>query len=644
MPSSTHRRPPQPLIKRCSAAGIVCLLTASAIAQTIPAAPAPTPAKQPTPPKISRKDRRQADNAYLAGAKLLAANNASAAQDSFARAVSLDPTRSEYALSLAIAKQHHIHDLIQSAEKARSLHHADQAAALFEQARLLDPENPILLEHLAAAPAAPSTPATPGEDITRLAREPGGPIHLTPRAERHTFHNRGDSLSLLREVFAAYGIRAAFDPAVASVPTRFDLESADFDTASRLAMMMTGTFSVPLTPTQVLLAKDTQQYRDQLQPQLEETIYLPALPQEQLNELSSVAKNIFDLKQVQVGNSAGVIIVRGNESALRLVNTTFADLLDGGADVMLNIHLYEVDRNHMREIGAKLPSSAGVFNVAALAQNIINQNQSLIQQGIAAGVIDTSKGYFQTIINELGFLVASGVSVPQATGLLGTFGGGILGYSGLYLGSSSTFNLLLNSSDVHILDDVQLRVGDNSDGTFRAGIRYPITTSTYSSGLNSSLTSALSGVKINGVSVSSLLSQSAITVPMIQYEDLGLTLKAHPKVEKAGQIAIHLDMKIEALGGSALNNIPILNSRSLTSDITLREGQVAMLASEISNSELHSIQGLPGLSEIPGFQGTDKTVDNSSTEILITLEPRLVRSRSPITATRRLLANFSRAE
>jgi Flp pilus assembly secretin CpaC len=66
-----------------------------------------------------------------------------------------------------------------------------------------------------------------------------------------------------------------------------------------------------------------------------------------------------------------------------------------------------------------------------------------------------------------------------------------------------------------------------------------------------------------------------------------------------------------------------------------------MLASDVNNLEMHAIDGLPGISEIPGFQGTDRVVEKDTSELLITITPTLVRKRSSIIATRRLLANVS---
>lgn len=598
-------------------------------------------------PAVSARHSRAADDAYLAGARQLAHNDPAAAEHSFARALELDPGKPEYALSLAVAKEHHVSALVQQAAKARLLGNKAEADRLFAQALALDPDNVIVTQHLSEGQfsAAPVPDAsTASDEIAKL----GGPIHVQPTAGTHSFHSRGDAQSVLREIYTAFGIKSAFDSSISSQNVRFDLDDADFATATRILLSMTHTFATPLDEHSVLLAKDTEDNRNRLEPLVEETFYVPGLPVEQLTELGNVAKNIFDLKQVFVQASGNRIVMRGNEDAMKLINVTFADMLDGGAEIVLEVHIYELDKTHTRNIGARLPSSASAFSIAAEAQQLVSANQSLIQQAIAAGFLVLSGSPLNMLEQELGFLVASGtVNVAQVSNLLGIFGGGLT-LGGLFLGSGSSFNLLLNSSDVRLLDDVQMRVSDRQTGIFRTGTRYPVTTSTFSSNVSSSLASALSGVRIGGTSAAALLAQlaggSTATVPQVQYEDLGLTLKATPQAMKSGHVHVHLDLKIEALGASSLNGIPVLNSRQLTSDVTVPVGGTALLASEVSNLEQHSIEGVPGLSEIPGFQGTDRLVEKDTGELLITITPRIVRKRSAIVASRRLLANVSAVE
>jgi type II secretory pathway component GspD/PulD (secretin) len=272
----------------------------------------------------------------------------------------------------------------------------------------------------------------------------------------------------------------------------------------------------------------------------------------------------------------------------------------------------------------------GAFSVAAEAAQLVSANQSVIDEAIAAGLIKVTGNSVTDLITEVGFLIASGtVSGGQFTNLLGIFGNG-LSLAGLYVGSGANFNLLLNSSDIRTLDAVQLRSGDNQDATFRAGTRYPIITSTYTTGLSSSVASSVAGLNINGTNVGSLLSQylgtSSVTVPQIQFEDLGLTLKATPHILHNGAVQLKLDMKIESLGAGSLNGIPVLNNRQLTSTVTVPSGQTALLASEVSSSETRDVQGIPGLSELPGFQSTtNSSVEHNTGELLIIITPHIVR-------------------
>jgi general secretion pathway protein D len=632
----------------------LCLPTAVR-AQNAPAPAATAPAQDPTPakddakkpakPVISERQARAADDAYLAGARQLAHNDPAAAQQNFAHAVQIDPSKLEYALSLAIAKEHHVTALVQQAAKARLLGHNEEADKAFAEAKALDPENLIVTQHLDPGPLAIDAPGmqTASNEISKLA----GPIHLKPAAATHSFHSHGDVQSIAREIYEAFGIKTAFDASITSQSLRFDLDDVDFATASRVLLHMTHMFAVPLDEHSALIAKDTQENRDRLMPQVEETFYMPGLPAEQLTEMSNIAKNIFDLKQVAVQPSGSRIVIRGNEDAVNLVNVTFAEMLDGGAETVLQVHIFELDKTHTRNIGQTLPTSAGVFSIAAEATSLVSANESAIDQAVAAGLLNLTGSPLDQLIEKIGFLFAAGlISTSQFSNLLGTFGNGLT-LAGLFLGSGTTFNLMLNSTEIRSLDDVQLRIGDNQPGTFRSGTRFPIITSTYSSGISSAASSALAGVSVNGASAASLLSQfsgTSQTIPQIQYEDLGLTLKATPQVLKSGQVHVHLELKIEALGGTSLNAIPVLNSRQLTSDITIPTGQTAMLASEVSKSEARSITGIPGLNEIPGFQGTDGNVEEDSGELLITITPRVVRMRSSLVASRRLVANVSPVE
>jgi general secretion pathway protein D len=628
-------------------AAALLFLSAASNAQSPSTAPAAIPAGVGVPNQpsgVSQKQAREADDAYLEGAKHIEHNDLGAAERSFARAVQLNPSNRDYVLALASTREHHITQLVQDAAKARLLGDNKKADDFLAQARAIDPDNPVVLEHFGLNLSPWQTAVDPLKfPAADIASTLAGPIEFAPTAALQSFHTRSTTQDIIRSVYLAFGITVTFDASITdNKQIRLDLDNVSFEDARRILAKLTHVFAVPVTPTLALVAKDTQENRDRLVPQVEETVYLPGVPSDEMSELANVARNIFDIKQVTASATGGDMVLRGDEPSLRLVNATFADMLDGGSDVQLDINLYEIDKTHMINIGAQLPSSAGAFSVAAEANSLIAANQTLLNEAVSSGALVLHGTALQQLIEQVVFLLASGtVSASQYSNLLGIFGGG-LSLAGLYLGSSSTFNLLLNSSDVRILDAVTMRGSNRQALNFRSGTRYPVVTSTYSSGISSGLASQLSGLNVNGTSVSSLLAQYGLSagantsIPTFQFEDLGLTLKTTPQVLQTGSISLTLDMKIEALAGGMLNSIPILNSRTLTSTVTVPVGDTALLVSNLSTNELRSLDGLPGLSELPGFQGTEKSAEKDRDELLITITPHIVRVGNLRVASRRL--------
>ncbi len=640
---------------RAAASAILCVAL-SALAQE-PSAPqsqapstaftSPSPAAEVvrTIPETPGKHQIQAaDDAYLAGARLLERKDLAGAEKEFARALNLNPSNSEYALALALAREHHVTELIQESGKARLLGQTDKAEKLLAEARLLDPQNNIVTQHTdTAGPTISFSPKieVPAEPWIRQGPAIAGPVTLQPKAGTQSFHMHSDVQDVLRQVFSSYGINPSFDASVPRQNLRFDLDDAPYQLAAPILLEMAGLFAVPLDPKSVLIAKDTTENRQRFERQLQETIYIPAMTPEQMQELGNIIRTVFDVKQLSVETTAGDLVLRAPEATLTAVNLTLADLLDGGSQVMLELNLYSVDRTRQQNIGVQLPQQIGVYNVASEASSIVNANQTLVNQAIAQGLVPANASNVTIALA----LIASGlVQNTLLTNTIGFFGGGLT-QTGLSANVNTTLNLGLNSSDARTLDNVQLRVGDRQAATFRAGTRYPITTSTYTTG-GVTNSASLAGVTINGVSASSLLNQltgTATTIPQIQYEDLGLTLKATPTVQKSGEISMKLDLKVEALAGSSINNIPILASRQFVSDVTVADGETALLFSTVTKSESTAISGLPGLGELPGFQTAtaDTTKETDSSEIVLLITPHIVRRRSSIVAGPRISFNSS---
>jgi general secretion pathway protein D len=649
---------PRAVLSRCITVLVISSLTLPTLAQTpvFQASQSPTPSPAPAssvqqpppttfnktiqsdPTPLDKRKAEAAESAYLAGARALDRKDLSAAETEFVKATKLNPASRDYALALSLVHQRHIAELVQQAGKARLLGQNQKADALLAEARLLDPQG-----------EAVSQRADPGvlPKLFRPEIEPwikegpslAGPITLLPDAGIKSFHIHSDEQNVIKKVLSEYGIHPVFDDSVQHQDVRFDVDDVSYQQAAPVLLDMTHLFAVPLDSKSIFLAKDTPENRQRLERQLQETIYIPGMSNEQMDELGNVIRNVFDVKQITVGKASGNLVIRAPQETLTYVNLTLADLIDGGSQVMIELKLYTVDRTNQRTIGAQLPQQIGIYSVAGEAQNIVSSNQSLVNQAISQGLVPAGAS---NITIALALVAAGLVQSTLLSSTLGFVGGGI-SQTGVTTNQNPTFTLSLNASDTHALNDLQLRIGDRQTATFRVGERFPITTATYTNGVTGT-TPGVAGATINGVSVSSLLnsSTSSITIPQIQYEDLGLTLKATPAVQKSGAIAMHLDLKIEALSGGALSNIPILNNQQFASDVTVDDGETALLVSTISSTESAAISGWPGLGELPGFQtATSDTMKNtSSSELLLLVTPHITRRRSNISAGPRIAVNL----
>ncbi len=609
----------------CSLVLQYTLLQTAALCQQ-PPLPPPEPAPTATK-KIGSKDRQAAERHYLHGAKALASRDFRSAEQSFAKAYVLDPDHTEYLRALSVAQEHRITSLLQTATQVRPMY-PEQAERLMAEARGIDQNNPRVLEHdQASRPVVRRLIAvSPARQRVQLA----GAITLLPTAVRQSFHIRGDIRELAKTIASAYGIQAAIDPDLQEKTVRIDLDDVDYTTAMRVFGMLSDTFNTPLDTKSLLVAEDNAANRTRFEHLLEEVIALPGYSTEQINEAATMVRTVFELKQVSVEPQLGAIAIRAPEDTLNAIDATLNDLLDSGSEVMIDMKLYSVDSEKYRNLGITLPQSITAFSVASEARNIVSQNASVIQQLIASGVLPANLTPVE-IAAYLVFVAGLGTSSALKNTFL-IFGGGLT-QLGLTSGNFPVLNLALRESDARSLDDLQLRVADRATAVFKSGTRYPIQTSLFSDVANST-TSSLAGINVNGTSVASLLSQylgtssisSQATVPQIQYEDLGLTVSATPRVQKGGQLEMKLEVKVSALSGQSLNGIPVVASRQFSSTMALKEGESVLMASNVNRSESYAVSGIPGLSEIPGFQGgTNKSSDKITGNLVLVVTPHIVR-------------------
>src|SRR5271166_387560 len=569
----------------------------------------------------SARQQREAEKIYLAGAKALEHEDLKTAEEDFENATLLVPGNEQYRAAYEIARQHRATALVQAADKARLLGHTDEARSDLIQAFHIDPTNPMVAQHVDEI----ARDAAPDREPRSPEAEAGGLIELVPAQTHRSFHLHTNANDLLRQVLSAYGLTPTLDSSIKSQSLRFDADDVDFNEAARMVKLVTNTFFVPLDPSRVLVAEDTKDNRTKFERLALETVYFPGLTSAEITDMGNVARNLFDAQQATVSQGNSTLTVRAPAEKLAVLNATLAEMLDGRSQIQLDVRLYSIAKTRTTNIGAQLPQTSTIFNVRSELNSLIANNQSLVQQIISSGL--ASAGDYAAIA---AILVASGaVSGSVLSQPFAVFGGGET-LTGVTV-NPVTLNLALNSSDTRTIDQITVSALDQEEATIRAGTRYPIVTSTYSNlagstlgiaGLSSAgVSSALAGLGIGATGLS-----GSQTFPQVQYQDLGLTLKIKPHVQSGRDVALNLDLKIVSLAGGTLNGNPILDNQQYTANITLTEGASAVVVSDMSKQQSKSVDGVPGLSELPGFQSTTNAQkEQDVSELVIVVTPRLVR-------------------
>jgi type II secretory pathway component GspD/PulD (secretin) len=307
-----------------------------------------------------------------------------------------------------------------------------------------------------------------------------------------------------------------------------------------------------------------------------------------------------------------VVEVRGPPRMLEACAKLMDQLNNPRPQVMLDVHVLQIDHQLMRNIGMHIPDTFNMYNIPAAAllaltggQNI----QQLINQFISSGGINQAgSSALSGLLAQLGGGSNSIFSTPLAT-----FGGGLT-LSGVSLDMLAA-NLSVNESWVRSLQNVGIRASQGNDAKVHLGERYPIQNASYAPIYNSPQISAVLG------------NQSYVPpFPSVSYEDLGLSITAKPTIHADNSISLHLELQVRSLTGESTNGIPVISNEEYQGNITLKDGEPAVVAGQVSKSDTLAMAGIPGLGYLPILNQVmvDNTRQSESDELMIVITPHVL--------------------
>jgi len=559
----------------------------------------------------TKRDMKEAREAFSRGLKFQEHKQLDQAFAQFDEAMRLVPQDPQFVTARELVKAQLVFDHIRRGNVFMLEEARIRAAAEFRTALDLDPENTFARERLQEAARVYSPPPAKLPAMVSDA----GEIHVEPKNEVASFHYRGDVRGLFTQIASVYGLSVQFDDPLQDRQVRFAVDDIDFPTAIRLACEVSKTMWSALDTHQILVANDNPENHKQYDRMSLRTFVLPphSTPQE-ATDLVTTMRNMFDLRFVNSGQTSDVVEVRAPARILEACDRLLGQLSNERPQIMLDVRVYQINHQLTRNIGLHIPDTFNLYNipVAALAglaagggQNI----QDLINQLISSGGINQAgSSALSGLLAQLGGQSNSIFSQPLAT-----FGGGLT-FEGLSLDQLSA-QLSLNESWVRSLENMQLRASQGNDATFHLGTRYPIQNASYAPIYNSPQISQVLG------------NQSYIPpFPSISYEDLGLNVKAKPTVHSNGDVSLQLELQVRSLTGQSTNGVPVISNREYKGSINLKDGEPAVVAGQVSRSDMLSMSGIPGLGYVPLLN--QAMVNNTKQEVLdelmIVMTPHVV--------------------
>ncbi|MGH9472220.1 MAG: secretin N-terminal domain-containing protein, partial [Terriglobales bacterium] len=545
---------------------------------------------------------------YRHGEMSMAAKNYDQAYVDFRKALELVPSNVDYELATQKAQFAAANAHIQKGEQLKTDKQYDKAEAEFKRAAEIDPANFIASQEIEAVEALlHPPPPLPGEPVgakatnalaERLARA-GGPVELGAVANTliSTFSVNSDAKNAYLAAGKLAGINVIFDNSTSGGYTStgrisLDLHGVTLLQVLRILNVETNSFYVPVTPNTILVASNTQQNHEAVDPTVLKVFYIKNV--QAPTDLTEMAQSIRSLMQPQPKlmpvASINALIMRDTPDKVAMVQRLIDDIDKAPPEVVVDVRVLQVNRDLARDLGLLPPTSFSLGLQAPNLNNNTTNNNTNNNNGTTTGTTGTTSTTNSPTLNELTHLSGSNfsVTIPNAT-----------------------LNALMSNSNTQTIQEPQLRAIQGQKATLQIGQRIPVATGSFQPG-------------IGGVGINPLVNTQ------FNYQNIGVNIDMTPQIHADDSVL--LKTRIEISDVDSYNNVggiqlPVFGNRVIDHTIELQNGQSTVLGGMMVNTVTHNVSGLPGLNEIPLFKYLFSTTHDETmhSEILVVMTPHIVR-------------------
>jgi len=525
---------------------------------------------------------------YSEGLKAEHLQDYDAAVSYYEKAVKADPQNGTYKIRLHQARFDAGEFHIKRGLEMRKRGELDGAAIEFQKAFAADPSSSIAEQELKRTadmieernhPNQPEAPTDHNQEPLAALPPEMKPLNRHPI----TMTMDNDAKVAFQTIGKIAGLTMIFDPDFPLRKIHVELNDVTLEQALEIVSLESKAVIKPVTENTLFVYPDQVQKRREYEEEVVKTFYLSNVTQPQdITEIMTGLRQLFDLKRVQQVNAQNAIIIRETPDKLMLVQKLLDDIDKAKPEVIVQVEVLQVSKDRLRELGIQPGSQASV----AVTNGTTTSSSS-------SGSTTTSNPMtFDTFrhLNPGSF----SVTLP-----------------------SLTANLVESDSDTKIIQNPEIRSVDGQTAKLKIGQRIPVATGSFQA-----------GVGVGGAAGAGFVNPLVNT--QFTYLDVGVNVDMTPRVHPNHEVSLKLRIEISSeltttnIGGISQ---PVIGSKTIEHDIRLKEGETNILGGLIERTDTKTISGWPGLARVPilGRFFSDNKVDHQEDETLILLTPHIVR-------------------
>jgi len=518
-----------------------------------------------------------------------------AAVDYYLKATKADPRNVNYKIGLDQARFEAGQNHVRTGLKLREKGDLPGAVSEFQRAQVLDPSSTAADQELKKTLQMIADQAAANEVGEQPLMENGQPVLASQPPELKPLSRAPINLRMSNDIKVVYdtigklaGLTVIYDPDLQARRIAVDLNNVTLEQALDIVSLQSKAFWKPVTENIIMIVPDNTQKRRDYEEQVVRTFYLNnvAIAQD-LTEITTGLRQLLDLKRIQQVNAQNAIIVRDTPDKIALAEKIIRDIDKAKPEVVIQMEVLQARTDKLRNLGILPGQSASIAINPNATTSTTNNNTGTSTSNSSPGTVTLQQ---LTHLNQNDVVL----TLPGATA-----------------------NFVLTDSATKIIDNPEIRAIDGQPAKLRVGDRVPVATGSFQAGVGVGSTAGAGFV-------------NPLVNTQFQYIDVGVNVDITPHVHANREISLKVSVEVSSVTGQAtIGGIqqPIISQRKIEHEIRLKEGEVSILGGLFERVDTKTLNGWPGLANIPIMRylfSTDN-VEHQENENLIVLIPRIVR-------------------